>query len=81
MSGKRQSSSNHSQGAPTLEIEVEFEWSLRVRYISIEPHSHEVVINNMANACLERIEHYLGQFCAKYLKRKQKLQFQPRNVW
>ncbi len=56
MSGKLHLHSDHSQTALTLEIEVEFEWSLSVGYTSLEPHSHEVVINNMANVWLERLE-------------------------
>ncbi len=57
MSGKLHLHSDHSQTALTLEIEVEFEWSLSVGHTSLEPHSHEVLINNMANVWLERLEH------------------------
>ena len=57
MSGKLHLHSDHSQTALTLEIEVEFEWSLSVGHTSLEPHSPEVVINNMANVWLERLEH------------------------
>jgi hypothetical protein len=42
MSGKRHSPSDHSQTALTLEIEVEFEWSLSVGYTSLEPYSREL---------------------------------------
>ena len=57
MSGKLHLHSDHSQTALTLEIEIEFEWSLSVGHTSLEPHSHEVVINNIANVWLERLEH------------------------
>ena len=60
MSGKLHLHSDHSQTALTLEIEVEFEWSLSVGHTSLEPHSHEVVINNIANVWLERLEHLVN---------------------
>ena len=56
MSGKLHMHLDHSQTALTLEIDVEFEWSLSVGHAPLEPHPHEVVINNMANVCLERLE-------------------------
>ncbi len=56
MSAKLHLHLDHSQTALTLEIEVEFEWSLSVGHTSLEPHSHEVVINNMTNVWLERLE-------------------------
>ena len=56
MSGKLPLHSGHSQTALTLKIEVQFEWCLSVGHTSLEPHSHKVVINNMANLWLERLQ-------------------------
>ncbi len=78
MSGKLHLHSNHSQTALTLEIEVEFEWSLSVGHTSLEPHSHEVVINNIANVWLERIEHLVNLPRNNRNEKKQKVQL--RNV-
>ena len=57
MSGKRYSPSDNSQKALTLEIEVGCEWSLSIGYTSLEPYSREVVMNNMANVWLNRLQH------------------------
>ncbi len=59
-------------------IEVEFEWSLSVGHTSLEPHSHEVVINNIANVWLEILEH-LDNLPRNNRNGKRK-KFQLRNV-
>ncbi|XP_028412469.1 putative nuclease HARBI1 [Dendronephthya gigantea] len=56
MSGKLHLPSDHSQTALTLEVVAEFEWSMSVGHTSLEPHSNKVVINNMANLWLERLQ-------------------------
>ncbi len=76
MSGKLHLHSDHSQTA--LEIEVEFEWSLSVGYTSLEPHSHELVINNIANVWLERLE--LLDNLPRNNRNEKKKKFQLRNV-
>lgn len=49
ISGKLHLHSDHSQTVLTLEVVVEFEWSLSVEHTFHEPHSHKLVIIKMAN--------------------------------
>ena len=58
MSEKLHLHSDHSQTALTLEIKVDFDWSLSVGHTSLEPLSHKVVIINMANLWLERLQQF-----------------------
>ena len=78
MSGKLHLHSDHSQTALTLEIAVEFEWSLSVGHTSLEPHSHEVVIKNIVNVWLERLEHLVN--LTRNNRNEKKKKFQLRNV-
>ena len=55
-SEKRHRPLDHLLTPLTLEIEVEFEWSMSGGYTCLEPHSREVVMNSMANVRLNRLE-------------------------